>query len=632
MTSLRMAFTELRRVTAGRLPRMAVAALVLVPTLYGGLYLYANHDPYRNLKYVPAALVVSDTGARDSDGNDVNAGQEVADQLQRDAGFDWHRVSPAQAESGVRAGTYDFALTIPRDFSAALTSSATFDPQQAQLRMTTNDANSYLSTTIANQVTEKVRSALAAKVGTEAASNFLLGISDTRSGLLDATQGATQLLDGVAKASHGTQSLSKGADTLSSGATDLSKGLGTIADKTKDLPDQLDSLATGAQQVADGNTKVAAIGDKVATYSSQATSTYDHLRGRLIAQMRNDGVPDFEIERLTSVFDGARGDIHQANKNVQDAAGKLDALSSGATQVAAATKKLDTDLPKALDGIAAAKKGADRLATGAGRIDDGARRLDDGLAAVTQGGAELRDKLQQGADRIPVMDAKTRDKVAQTIGNPVDVSSVSDATAGSYGAGLAPFFLALAAWIGGYVLFLLLRPLSTRALAANQTPLRVAVGGWLPAALIGAAQMAVLSVLVLAALHIRPVHIAGTFGFLVLTSASFVAIVHCLNAWFGKPGQFLGLVLMVLQLVTAGGTFPWQTIPAPLHWLHTVLPMSYAVDGLRQLMYGGAGTRVWTAVAVLAGYLVVALVLTAVAARTRRVWSVQRVRPELALG
>ena len=75
---------------------------------------------------------------------------------------------------------------------------------------------------------------------------------------------------------------------------------------------------------------------------------------------------------------------------------------------------------------------------------------------------------------------------------------------------------------------------------------------------------------------------------MVLVSVTFIAIVHALNAWLGPAGQFLGLALMVVQLVTAGGTFPWQTIPAPLHGVHHVLPMTYAVDGLRQLMYGGA--------------------------------------------
>jgi putative membrane protein len=168
-------------------------------------------------------------------------------------------------------------------------------------------------------------------------------------------------------------------------------------------------------------------------------------------------------------------------------------------------------------------------------------------------------------------------------------------------------------------------------LAANQTPLRIALGGWLTPALIGAAQMVVVLAVVGLAVDITPVNWLGTLGFLLLTSATFIAIVHMLNALLGAPGQFLGLVLMVVQLVTAGGTFPWQTIPEPLHPLHHVLPMSYAVDGLRQLMYGGLSGRVVSDVVVLAAFLVGALLLTSYGARRQRVWKPKRVRPEIAL-
>ena len=89
MTSFRIAFTELRRITSGRLPRLAVIAMVLIPTLYAGLYLYANHDPYGGLSRVPAALVVADTGAS-LDGKDVNFGRDIADQLLESGDFDWH--------------------------------------------------------------------------------------------------------------------------------------------------------------------------------------------------------------------------------------------------------------------------------------------------------------------------------------------------------------------------------------------------------------------------------------------------------------------------------------------------------------------------------------------------------------
>ena len=65
MTAIRMAFNELRRITSGTLPKLAVLALALVPLLYASLYLYANKDPYANLDQVPAALVVQDKGDRE---------------------------------------------------------------------------------------------------------------------------------------------------------------------------------------------------------------------------------------------------------------------------------------------------------------------------------------------------------------------------------------------------------------------------------------------------------------------------------------------------------------------------------------------------------------------------------------
>ena len=53
----------------------------------------------------------------------------------------------------------------------------------------------------------------------------------------------------------------------------------------------------------------------------------------------------------------------------------------------------------------------------------------------------------------------------------------------------------------------------------------------------------------------------GTLGVMVLASLAYAAIILALNVWLGSVGQFLGLVLMVLQLVTAGGTFPGRRCP-----------------------------------------------------------------------
>src|SRR6187402_500379 len=148
MTVPALVRSELARLVATPLARLALVALMLVPVLYGGLYLWANRDPYAGLDRVPAALVVADTG---------DEAQKVAKQIIDDGSFDWHRVSASTAAAGVDDGRYDFSVTLPVGFSADLTSVQGTDPARARIDLVTNDTNSYLSSTIAQQATQTIR-------------------------------------------------------------------------------------------------------------------------------------------------------------------------------------------------------------------------------------------------------------------------------------------------------------------------------------------------------------------------------------------------------------------------------------------------------------------------------------------
>jgi putative membrane protein len=59
--------------------------------------------------------------------------------------------------------------------------------------------------------------------------------------------------------------------------------------------------------------------------------------------------------------------------------------------------------------------------------------------------------------------------------------------------------------------------------------------------------------------------------------------------------------------------------------------MSYAIDGLRRLMYGAPLAPLAGDVAVLVAYLVVALAISTGAARRARVWDARRLKPDLVL-
>jgi len=657
VTAIRLALTELRRLTTSRLGRLAVFAMILVPSLYGGLYLYANKDPYAAMKNVPAAVVIEDQGTTLATGEHLQVGDTVAKTLLDSKSFAWSQVDRAAAARGLRDGRYDFVLLVPPSFSADLASSADLKPRQAMLELETNDANGYLTRTIANQVVAQVTKSVAAQVSTTAASRLLEGFSTIHARISTAADGAAQLAAGADKAKAGTAQLASGADQLAagekklvdgtdqlaSGAATLASGLGTMKSQTASMPSQTQALADGARQVANGNAQIAAVGQQVATASQQLVTDMTAQRGALAERLIAAGFTPDQVAQVLSVADQLATPVTSANAKVQDANTKLGQLSAGAGQVADGAGRLAAAAPALVDGISQASAGASQLGSGAQQLRagqhtaydgatalaSGAHTLDGGLGELGTGAHQLADGLRDGLRSIPDPSAEQRRAVAQTLGNPVGVHDVSQASAADYGAGLAPFFMSLALWIGGFVLFTRVRPLSTRALAAGQPAWRISAGGWLAPALLGVGQAVFAWLIIVFGVGVTAAHPVLLLLWMAVVSMTFMGVIHALMARFGLVGQFLALVVMVLQLVSAGGTFPWQTLPGPLQALHHVLPMSYAVDGIRRLMYGGALAHLWVDWGVLLAYAVGALLVGSYAARRAGTWTAARIKPEV---
>ncbi len=487
MTSIRMAMSELRRLTAGRLPKLAVVALLCVPMLYGGLYLYANHDPYGRLDKVPTAVVVEDAGTTLSTGEKLSVGPQVADELVKSKSFDWHRVDRADAAAGVTNGKYEFALILPKTFSSDLASSAEFEPRQANLELLTNDANNYLAHTIANQVVAQVTKSVAAQVSETAASKLLAGFStihgqitkaatgagQLQTGLTDAGTGVgklqtgagqlntaqKQLSAGATKLSTGLGQAGRGAGDLATGASQLSTGLSTLQTKTASLPSQTSTLANGAEQVADGNEKIAGVGQQVATASSTLLKDLTTLDAGLADRLKAKGFTQAQINQVLAETAKLRGPVVTANTKIQSTSKQLNQLATGARQVSNGATALANATPALTSGIKSAATGAGQLSTGASQLKTGVGTLQTGAAqlatgeqqAVTgqgqlltgvnslatgigklkTGASELNTALTNGAKQIPDPSPEARKAVAETLGAPVGLKNSSQATADS---------------------------------------------------------------------------------------------------------------------------------------------------------------------------------------------------------
>lgn len=685
MTVLRLARSELKRMTGGLLPKLTILALTMVPLLYGAVYLYANWDPYGNLNQIEAALVVEDTGATSADGTRLEAGRKVAESLEDGRVFNWQTVAgPEEADLGVSSGKYAFALKIPRDFSANLVSPGSFDAaNQAMLNVTTNDANNYLLSTIVDKLTTAVHTTVATEVGEETANQLLTGFGTIHSQMIKASDGAGQLAGGVAGLHDGAISLHQGtgelktgtaelqagqlqlrdgASSLSTGASQLSGGLSQLNDKTATLPADSRALADGAAQVAAGN---AALGTRVqglagqlaASEKAAAQATAQAERSRVAAsnsRLVAAGVlSPGQAESILADFDahpappassvGPAAALTAAAAQIQQLADGSAAVSAGAEKLAAATPALGGAITQAsagadqLAGGAAtlatgqqgALDGAAKLAEGAQKLDGGAAKLESGAATASDGAGTLAAELAGGAGQVPHPNDTQKDSLAKVMADPVAVSNVSQAKAGSYGAGLAPFFLTLALWIGVFMLIQAMRPVTKRALASNAPAWKIAVGGWLPFLAVSAVQASLLTLVVDVGLGLSPAH-PWLMWFLMLAAAmAFSAIIQGVVALLGSPGKLVVLILLVLQLVSSGGTFPWQTTPQPLHVVHQLLPMGYVVNGMRHLIYGADLAVILPTMLGLLGYTLLGTALSTLAVRKHKYWTLKTLKPEI---
>jgi putative membrane protein len=217
------------------------------------------------------------------------------------------------------------------------------------------------------------------------------------------------------------------------------------------------------------------------------------------------------------------------------------------------------------------------------------------------------------------------------LADPVSLDRVVRHPADTYGVGFAPYFLALALWVGAMITYMVLRPLNRRYLMSEAPTPRVVLAGLLPAVAIGILQASILFAVVTLALGLSPVHPLATYGLLVLTATAFTAIIQMLGAVLGAPGRIAALALLMLQLTSSGGTYPVQTSPTFFQVIHPLLPMTYVVGAMRHTIDGGSAAPVLHGGSLLVAYGMGALLLTTLAAYRARRLTPGELHPELTL-
>ena len=658
--------TDLKRYSRGTLPRIAMITIILMPLLYGAMYLWAFWNPFAEVNKVPVALVNEDRGAS-AEGQQLRAGDEVAAALEASGQLDLHEMSAQDAADGVAAGKYYFSITLPQDFSQRIASPSGGDPQQATIRFTFNDANNYLGTIIGQNASREVLNQVNASIGERTVGTVLTGLTDAGAGIKQAADGAGQLAAGLGSANDGAHQLSTGADALAAGLDTARHGSAQLAAGTTQLAASIDKatdpLLHVLDRVGDLQLDPEAVSRAAQHLSGAVRSTTDRIAALNVDQaqaaaivnqavglLRNN--PDPAVRDLGNFLSGAQHLLNAQGIDPTTDAGLVrlrDSAASLENELGDPNSQLRTFLSSALNGglradVAKLRDGVDQLNTGAHQLSDGLVKLSDGgdrlaggaseLASGTEklqaGSQELATKLAEGSTKVPSWTPQQRTDVAHTLSAPVALDLVNDNPAPTFGTGFAPFFLPLALFIGALIIWMLLTPLQSRPIINGLGALRVVLASYWPALLIAFCQVVVMYVVVHFGVGLQAKYPLATVAFLILVAATFLAIIQAFNAVFGVAvGRVITLAFLMLQLVSAGGIYPVETTATPFQWIHPFDPMTYAVNGLRQLTVGGVDSRLWVAIAVLSGLLAAALAASSWAARRNRQYTMERLFPPI---
>ncbi|MEF9841279.1 MAG: YhgE/Pip domain-containing protein [Raoultibacter sp.] len=764
---LRFAGLEVKNITASAAMKVVLAAIGIIPLLYGALYLYAFMDPYVQLNTVPVAVVNEDAGAAIDD-EQRNVGNEVIDELKNnDDGLGWHFVSADEARRGMDNGTYYMACTIPSGFSENIASVDTKDPEHAQLMVEYNQSKNMLASQIGATVWDRVRQQVSDTVAkqywetvltrTSEAGDSLQtasrGAGDLQTGITTAQEGSATLTDklgtlsgGAATLKEGTSSLSAGAQALKGGTTQLeqgatsvssgaqklqnegtskvSAGANQLAQATAALPDeaqveQLDAashrikgalssvsagiggegdagsetLYGGLNQLDAGvgsssdqapttlygllnlaqatNTagdsacaageKATAAGESAAAAEAYATARAYYAKSQQLVAgaLQATGQISSGVSRETMGLSQLSGGVDavaagyttlsdltaplitnapslkaavaqlstgasQVNENMTTLVSGAGALSSGASQV-------DAGVSTAVSGASQLDAGAGQIASGAPQLQKGSKTLTDGLQAAIDGAGELSTKLADGAGEMKLSQSEI-DAKSEVMSDPVQIGDEYYTTVKNYGTGFAPYFMALGLWVGALVASFAFKPLNKRLIVSGGNPVMVAFANFMPLAGIAIVQALLLLVCLQFGLQLQIDNVPLYYAFGLLTTLVFAAILQFLMAAFAFPGRFIAIILLMLQLTSAAGTFPIETTPEFFQVVSPYMPMTYVVAGMREIMTGIDLSVAGFDALVLLLFGVVSFALTVWVAYRKRMVRMEDLHPILHLG
>lgn len=280
--------------------------------------------------------------------------------------------------------------------------------------------------------------------------------------------------------------------------------------------------------------------------------------------------------------------------------------TNAVSQIASGANQLVANNTQLTSGASQLQSGAEALASGSSQLAAGSGTLTSGLTTLTSGLSTLSSSLTDASKQLSLVSVTSKN--AKLVSNPVSTKETDNDNVKVNGIGMAPYMIAVSLMVVALstnVIFassLSGRPVKNRFEWAKQ---KLFINGLISTVgslvLYGAIQF----------LGFEANYEWRTIFLIILGGWTLMALVTALVGWDNRYGSFLSLIMLLLQVGSAGGSYPIELSPKFFQVVHPYMPMTYIVTGLRQTisMTGSIGTQVSVLSAFLVAFMVLGLII-----------------------
>ncbi|MEH7273073.1 YhgE/Pip domain-containing protein [Neobacillus vireti] len=293
---------ELKSILSNRKVLIPIIAILFIPVLYAGMFLWAFWDPYKYLGDLPVAIVNQDEGAS-LNGEELQLGEDLVENLKKSNTFAFDIVDKEQGYQGLEDQKYYILVEIPDDFSKNATTLLEDKPQKLEMKYVPNEGANFLSAQIGETAMKEIKAEISKEIIATYSESIFEKVTDMAGGLDKASEGANQLYDGSSKLTdgvgqvkenlellasksiqfeEGVHSIASGSDELAKGSTAINQGLAEVDEKLPQLVTGTEKAQNGAEQM-----KKELPAGIAAGISSQLTGSTEKL---------NAGINQFETQ------------------------------------------------------------------------------------------------------------------------------------------------------------------------------------------------------------------------------------------------------------------------------------------------------------------------------------------------